>query len=156
MSAIAVSAGLPCSDSHRGNDSGSMRDQRGDERLVVADDEALAHQPVPAHAVLEHSGRDVLAAGGDDQFLLAAGDPHEPVAVDLADVAGVEPAVGVERLVRRVLVPPVAGEDHRRLASSSPSSAMRTVTSPTGWPTVPMRIESGRFTQMPAVVSVSP
>ena len=51
-------------------------------------DEHVRPQPV-----LEHRRRDVLAARGDDDLLLAAGDPHEAVVVDLAEVAGVEPAV---------------------------------------------------------------
>ena len=68
-------------------------DQRGDERLAVADDHALADQGVGADPVLEHGGGDVLAAGGHQDLLLAAGDPDEALVVDLADVAGVEPAV---------------------------------------------------------------
>ena len=74
------------------------RDQRGDERLAVADDHALADQGVRAQPVLEHRRGDVLAARGHQDLLLAAGDPDEALVVDLADVAGVEPAVAVERL----------------------------------------------------------
>ena len=76
-----------------GSASSSMRDEAGDEGLLVADDHALADQRVRAQPVLEHGRRDVLAAGGDDELLLAAGDAQEAVVVELADVAGVEPAV---------------------------------------------------------------
>ena len=76
--------------------------------LCVADDHALADQGVGAQPVLEHRRRDVLAAGGDDELLLAAGDRQEAVVVELAEVAGVEPAVGVDRLGGGGLVVPVA------------------------------------------------
>ena len=68
-------------------------DQGADERLAVADDEALVDECVRAEPVLEDGRRDVLAAGGHQDLLLAAGDPDEALVVDLADVAGVEPAV---------------------------------------------------------------
>ena len=90
---------------------GVDRDQRRDERLTVADDEALADQRVRAHPVLEHGGGDVLAAGGHQDLLLAPGDPDEALVVDLADVAGVEPAVGIDGLGGGLRVGPVAGED---------------------------------------------
>ena len=51
---------------------------------------------------LDRLRRDVLAARGLDQVLLAVGDAQEAVGVELADVAGAEPAVGVERLGGRV------------------------------------------------------
>ena len=53
---------------------------------------------VRAQTVLERCRRDVLAGGGDDEFLLAAGDPEEAVVVEGADVAGQEPSVVVEQL----------------------------------------------------------
>ena len=90
---------------------GIDRDQRGDEGLAVADHEALVDEVVGAEPVLEHGGGDVLAAGRHQDLLLAAGDPHEPLVVDLTDVPGVEPAVVVLGLGGRLLVVPVAGED---------------------------------------------
>ncbi len=60
--------------------------------------------------VLDHGRRDVLAARGDDEFLLAPGDREVAVLVEGADVAGVEPAVG-QRLGGRRLVLPVLLED---------------------------------------------
>ena len=86
-------------------------DQRADERLAVPDDDALVDERVCPEAVLEHGGRHVLATGGDQDLLLAPGDPDEALVVDLADVAGVEPALRVLGLGRRVVVVPVARED---------------------------------------------
>src|SRR5204863_8487105 len=40
----------------------------------------------------------VLAGGVDDQLLLAVDDGQVPVLVEGADVAGVQPAVGVDRI----------------------------------------------------------
>ena len=59
---------------------------------------------------LEVGRRDVLAAGGDDDVLFAAGDRDEAVGVDRAEVAGVEPAVD-DRLPGRLVVLVVALED---------------------------------------------
>ena len=49
-------------------------------------------------AALDVRRRHVLAGRVDDQLLLAIDDPHVPVGVDLADVAGVQPALRVDRL----------------------------------------------------------
>ena len=56
------------------------------------------------------AGVEVLAAGGDDDVLLAAGDLEEAVVVELADVAGVQPAVD-QRVGGRLGVLPVLPED---------------------------------------------
>ena len=61
--------------------------------------------------ILEDFGGDVLAARGDDEFLLAAGDGQLALAVDGAEIARVEPlAVGHDLggLLRQVVV---AGHD---------------------------------------------
>src|ERR1700733_13602337 len=63
--------------------------------------------------VLEHRGRDVLAAGGDDELLLPPGDGQESLVVEFADIAGAEPAVLGEGLLGSRLVLPVAREDGR-------------------------------------------
>ena len=60
-------------------------------------------QRVGAQPVLEDGRGDVLAAGGHQDLLLAAGDPDEALVVDLADVAGVEPAVAFQHLGGRRL-----------------------------------------------------
>ena len=69
---------------------GDQGDQVG---AAVADDDALGDQRVLLDLGLEVGRGDVLAAGGDDDVLFAAGDLDEAVGVDLADVAGVQPAV---------------------------------------------------------------
>ena len=66
-----------------------------------------------ADRVLELGGGDVLAARGDDQFLLAAGDEEEAI-LEVSDVARVEPSVA-NRISGGVGVVPVLGEDHRTL-----------------------------------------
>ncbi len=57
--------------------------------------------------------RKVLPARGDDDVALAVCDRQEPVVVELADVAGAQPAVLAEHLARRFLVAEIAGEDRR-------------------------------------------
>ena len=69
------------------------RDQRREVRPPVADDERLRDERRRLEHVLDVLRRDVLAAGGDDDVLLAVGDAEEAVGVELADVAGAEPAV---------------------------------------------------------------
>ena len=49
---------------------------------------------------LQIGRRDVLAAGSDDQLLLAVDDAKVALIVDLADVPGVQPAVGIDRIGR--------------------------------------------------------
>src|SRR3546814_965362 len=51
--------------------------------------------------------------GGDDHFLLAIHHLEEAVLVELADVTGVDPAVGVDELASGVLLAVVAGHGHR-------------------------------------------
>ena len=93
-SATEASAFLPLRSFQPGERLGIDGDQRGDERLGVADHHGLADQRVRAQPILEHCGCDVLAARGDDDLLLAADDRQEAVGVDRAEIAGVEPAVG--------------------------------------------------------------
>jgi len=64
-----------------------------------------------ANSILEDAWGSVPACGGDDDLLLAAGDPGEPVVVDLTDISGVEPSVRFERFFGCVRVVPVPGED---------------------------------------------
>src|SRR5258708_952371 len=90
---------------------GVQGDQAGDVRPGVADHDALADQRVGAEPVLEHGGRHVLAASGDDEFLLPPGDPQEALLVHAADIAAQQPALMVQDLGRRGLVVPVSGGD---------------------------------------------
>ena len=87
-SATVASAGLPCLRLPRPERLGVDGDEHPDERPPVADHHALRDQRVHPHPVLEHGGRDVLAARGDDDLLLPAGDGQEALVVELADVAG--------------------------------------------------------------------
>src|SRR3954454_21788069 len=88
---------------------GVESDQCHEVGAAVADDDALGDQRVLLDFGLEVGGGDVLAAGGDDDVLFAAGDLDEALGVDLADVAGVEPALD-DRLPRRLGVLVVALE----------------------------------------------
>ena len=75
----------------------------------IADHGGLAHRGVLVEDLLDLARVDVVAAA-DDELLLAVDDEEVAVLVDAADVAGAEPAVGVDRLGGRL-----------RAASSSPS-----------------------------------
>ena len=75
---------------------GDQGDQVGP---AVADDDALGDQRVLLDFLLEVGRSDVLTARGDDDVLFAAGDLDEAFGVDLANVAGVQPAVD-DRLAR--------------------------------------------------------
>ena len=95
----------------RGGHVGIEHDQRRDERALIADGSGLADERDRLERRLEVGGADVLAAGRDDQLLLAVDDAQVAVVVELADVAGVQPAVGVERLGGLLRVVEVADED---------------------------------------------
>ena len=90
---------------------GVERDQGADERFLIADHHHLADERIRPDRVLECGRSDVLAAGRHDDLLLAAGDGQETVSVEVADVAGLEPALIIERLRGRLRVLPVLLED---------------------------------------------
>src|SRR3954451_9411859 len=91
------------------------RDERDRVRPAVAVHHGL-RAPARLLEVVPHvRRREVLAARRDDDVLHPAGDLHEPLVVDLADIAGAEPAVVGERLARGLLVAPVLLEDVRAL-----------------------------------------
>ncbi len=80
---------------------GRADDERGDplahEFVGIADRDRVAHVGMRFELVLDLGGRDVLAAPDDD--VLQAADDREPaVVVERREVAGAEPAVGVERV----------------------------------------------------------
>src|SRR4051812_8872283 len=83
-------------------------------RAAVAVHDRLRDPPGLLHVVLEVGGRQVLAAGGDDDVLLPSGDEDVAVLVDARDVAGVQPAVD-DRAEAGVVVAVVALEDVRPL-----------------------------------------
>ena len=89
--------------------------QGADERAVVAHHEHLRDERVRPDLVLQQGRDHVLAAGRDDDFLLAPGDGQEPRLVQLADVAGAEPAVVVEGRGGQVIALVVAAHDAHAL-----------------------------------------
>ena len=58
-----------------------------------ADDRRVAHAGNRVEHALDVLGKDVQPLGRDDHFLLAPADEELAVLADLADVAGVKPAV---------------------------------------------------------------
>ena len=78
-------------------------------RIGHADHRDFAHRRVLRHRLLDFAAVDVLAAR-DDHVLLAVDEVQVALVVDVADVAGVHPAVA-QRLRGRIRVVPVA--EHR-------------------------------------------
>ena len=107
-----MSSGRPCSCAKWTISSGVERDQRDRVRAPVAVHHGLRDPARLLEVVLEVRRREVLAARRDDDVLLAAGDLEVAVLVELAEVAGVQPAV-LDRAERRVVVLVVALEDVR-------------------------------------------
>src|SRR6476661_285497 len=99
----------------RGPRGHGVRVERDEGRRVVvagAVDEELADERAqPLEARLDLGRRDVLAAGGLEDVLLAVGDVEEAALVDAPDVAGVEPAVLGQHLGGRLGVVVVAAHD---------------------------------------------
>ena len=86
-------------------------EERTDAGTVLPDDEYLADQRVTPQAVLQRGRGDVLPPGGDDELLLAPGDPQEALgAFEGADVPGAQPAVVGEGLGRGLGVVVVSRE----------------------------------------------
>ena len=81
--------------------------------MLVADQRHLGDENVVLELVLDGLRSDELAAGGLQQFFLAIGDVEEAVLIEVADVAGAEPAVAVETLGIGLRFVPVAGEKPR-------------------------------------------
>ena len=94
---------------------GARRDQHHQVGAAVADDDRVVDQGRTFEFGLDGLWCDVLAAGGDDDVLLAVGDADEAVVVDLGDVAGEEEAVAVKDLRGLVREVPVALHDRRAL-----------------------------------------
>ena len=68
-------------------------------------------------AASRFAGRQVLAARGDDELLLAIDDPQVAVVIDLTDVARVQPAVGIDGLGGLLGVVQVADADEPAAAA---------------------------------------
>lgn len=78
--------------------------------IGCGDDRGLGDCGVIEECGFHLSGVDVLPAG-DEHVLQSVDDEEEPVGVEVADVAGVEPATGGERRIGGGLVVPVAVGD---------------------------------------------
>src|SRR4051812_32703388 len=87
------------------------RHERDQVRTVVAVHDRLRDHRAVGDLLLDVRRRDVLARRGDDDLLRPPGDREVALLVDHAEVAGVEPAVVVEDLLRLVLEAVVALED---------------------------------------------
>ena len=70
----------------------------------------MRHDRAALDGFLDGGGGHVLAACSDDEVLLAAGDVQEPVHVQASQVAGGEPSVGGEGILRRLGVLVIAVE----------------------------------------------
>ena len=84
--------------------------QHANEGLAIAYHHGLGDKRVPAQDVLHRARRDILAAGRDNEVLLAAGDNELAVFINLTQVAGVVPAI-LEGLGRGFRIIPVTVED---------------------------------------------
>ena len=79
-----------------------VRHHENERKLAaVADHHRLRHVLVRLHLILDRLRRDVLPARRDDDVLLAIGDAQQPI-LERPDVSRVEPAIGVDRLGRRL------------------------------------------------------
>lgn len=97
---------------------GSQRvdeNQRTDEGTVVANRHNRLNDGGAIKSLLDLLGGDILAALGLEEALGAAGDHQAAVFVEVTDVAGVEPAIGIERLGAVFRQVPVAGADRAAL-----------------------------------------
>ena len=98
-------------------------DERGEMRAAVAHHERVRDVGRRLQGRLEVERRDVLAARGHDQLLLAVDDRDEAVRVHRPDVAGEEPPVVGQRLGRRLRPAVVPLED--RLAADLDLAVVR-------------------------------
>src|SRR5438876_1126271 len=85
-------------------------DQGRDKRTAVTEHDRLADASVAAELGLHRPRRHVLSARGLEQVLLAIGDLQVAVLVELADIAGLEPAIH-QVLVSRPGILVVTGKD---------------------------------------------
>src|SRR5690606_20320476 len=61
--------------------------------LIVTDDHDLRDKSVGANLILQLRWSDILAACSDQNLLLTTGDGQVTILIQMADIAGVEPAV---------------------------------------------------------------
>jgi len=87
----------------------------------AGDDGGVGHRRVARQERLQLGGRDLVGADLDE-LLEPVDDEHVAVLVHVAEVAGVQPFVGVEDLGGGIGTAQVAGHHLRTLAHSSPGS----------------------------------
>src|SRR6266496_3834384 len=95
-------------------------DGRAEVALIAVHDELARVRADRLEPSLDHLRRDVLARGRLEQILLPVGDPDEALRIDLADVAGAEPAVIAQRRGSRHVQGVIAGHDARSLDQDLP------------------------------------
>ena len=105
---------------------------------------------------LDVLGKDVQPFGRDDHFLLAPADVQLAVGADLADVAGVEPAVLERARGFLVGVEVAASSRSRRARGSRRRRAIFTSTPAIALPTDPFFVPNGWFSVTIGAVSVRP
>ena len=126
----------------------------GGQGLTAAEGERLPDQPVLHKQAFDGCGGHILSPGRDDEFLLTVDHAKEPICVECADVAGVQPAICTEQASRRLRRPEIPGEVTGPRTRISPSSAILSSMPGNGRPTVPSRNASGVFAVTAPVVSV--
>src|SRR5258707_1024318 len=72
--------------------------------MLIADYHCVSYVWAGFEGVFDGLRRDEFASSGLDEIFLAVGDEEIVVGVQVADVAGVEPAFGVNRFAGRVLI----------------------------------------------------
>src|SRR5690606_36660560 len=92
-----------------------FRSDQGDERALPLQDGDLLDVGALGVNLLDLFREDVLATAEDDQLLGTAGDVEVTVNVEMAEIAGTEPAILGERFGVGFIVVAVAGEDARSL-----------------------------------------
>ena len=94
FSASAARSGLTAAAAREAlGEVGVGHDQRDQMRPAVAVDHRLGDLGLQQQQALDALRREVVAAGVDDDVLLAVGDLEIAVGVEHADIAGVQPAV---------------------------------------------------------------
>src|SRR5271157_743833 len=89
------------------------RNKRRNELVLVAHQSGLSHEDAVLELIFNRLRRHQLAARGLQQLLLPVGDKDEAIAVDMCDVASVEPALGIDTCSGLVWLLPITGEDRR-------------------------------------------
>jgi hypothetical protein len=134
---------------------GVGHEDRDEMRALVAGHHRLGDLRLQGQRALDLGRRDHVAAGILDEIALAVGDAQIAVGVEMADIAGRQPAVA-DRARGRLGVVPIAL--HHIVAGTriSPSSAILTSTPSSGGPTESILIAPGGLQAMTGAASVWP